>query len=219
MKLTWSIITSGNYPHMIDEIISKINLLNMPDYEIIVCGGEDVHDSRHIPFEEDGQGGWITRKKNETTKASKGDAIAYLHDYLKPCSDFWEGFKEFGWDWDICMTRILNADGSRFRDWCLSPEVELPAHRDRERLLPYSYIPDPKKMYISGAFWVAKREFMMEHMLDESLRWGQGEDVEWSNRSLSDGKYVMNGHSTVSLMKMKNVSFVPMQNDLIGVVA
>ena len=78
---------------------------------------------------------------------------------------------------------------------------------------------DPEKMYISGAFWVAKTEFMKSNLLDESLCWGEGEDVEWSKRVLKTGKYVMNGHSTIRLLKDKNPSFREMGADLIGVVA
>ena len=32
-------------------------------------------------------------------------------------------------------------------------------------------------MYISGAYWVAKRSFMIKNPLDEELAWGESEDV------------------------------------------
>ena len=61
-------------------------------------------------------------------------------------------------------------------------------------------------MYISGGYWVAKKKFMLANPLDESLRWGESEDVEWSLRIRDKFKYVMNINSTVKTIKQKKLS-------------
>lgn len=74
------------------------------------------------------------------------------------------------------------------------------------RIVPYSY-DKTQHMFVSGAFWVAKKWFMKAEPLDESLLWGQGEDVEWSLRMRDVADYRMNVHSTVHLMKHKDRVF------------
>jgi len=62
-------------------------------------------------------------------------------------------------------------------------------------------------MYISGAYWVAKKKFMLENVLNEKLKWGQGEDVEWSIRVRKITNFVINERSIVKLMKYKDRIF------------
>ena len=48
-----------------------INKLNIPEYEIIIVGGDDIYDQEnitHIPFDDTIHPLWITSKKNIITK-------------------------------------------------------------------------------------------------------------------------------------------------------
>jgi hypothetical protein len=74
-------------------------------------------------------------------------------------------------------------------------------------LIPYNLKNLSKMMYISGAYWVAKKKFMMENMLNEKLKWGQGEDVEWSIRVRKITNFAINDRSVVKLMKYKDRIF------------
>ena len=62
-------------------------------------------------------------------------------------------------------------------------------------------------MYISGAYWVAKKDFMTKNKLNEQLLWGEGEDVEWSKRVRKKIEFDFNELSTVKLLKEKEVIF------------
>ena len=62
-------------------------------------------------------------------------------------------------------------------------------------------------MYISGAYWIAKKEFMLKNPLNEILKWGQGEDVEWSLRVRELTEFKINANSIVKLMKYKDRIF------------
>ena len=80
MKFTFGIITATQVPV---EVIQSINDLNIPEYEIIVIGGElkSWYDNViHKPFEENS--GPYTLKKNLITKYAKYENIVYTHDYL-----------------------------------------------------------------------------------------------------------------------------------------
>ena len=75
---------------------------------------------------------------------------------------------------------------------------------ERECLIPYDIIHLSKYMYISGAYWVAKKDVMLEFPLDENLIWGQGEDVLWSKQIREKYEFNMNTNSSVKLIKPNN---------------
>jgi hypothetical protein len=58
-----------------------------------------------------------------------------------------------------------------------------------------------KYIYLSGAYWVAKKSVMQEFRLSENLLHCQGEDVEWCQRVREKYTYSFNPWSKVSLLK------------------
>lgn len=215
MKFTFGIVTSGE---------TELNLIvqsicaqrpQLEEFEIIVVGGSkltlshiyDNYQPTHIPFDETVKPGWISRKKNIITQHAKYENIVYMHDYFMLDNQWAYGFSLFGNDWDICMNMIVNGNGFRFRDWCIysDPKYCYPKegpYTHQAFVVPYSY--DKKEyMYISGGYWVAKKRVMEEFPINENLCWGQGEDVEWSERVLKKCSYKMNPLSMVQMLKTK----------------
>lgn len=174
----------------INEIIDSIKVLNIDRSQIIL-------NKQH--------GVTLTKKKNDMVKAAANDIVVILHDYIKFYKDWFVGFEKFGYDWDVCMNQILNTDGSRFRDWCYWKSKEPDGKHPTEVKLANYNAKDTENMYISGAYWVAKKKYMLEHPLDEKLDWGQGEDVVWCCQNRKAWNYKMNIHSKVSLLKYKDV--------------
>tara|TARA_Y100000034_G_C6858483_1_gene390430 strand:- start:160 stop:831 length:672 start_codon:yes stop_codon:yes gene_type:complete len=219
MEFTFGIITGGNLDI---RVINSIYLQNIPSnkFEIIIVGGEhlpEFPDIKHIDFDESVRPMWITRKKNMITRNAKFENIVFLHDYYFLWKSWYDGFLKFGNKWDICMNKILNQDGSRFRDWIICYDREF---EDRDfslsevrrgkstRYLPSYDYTKTKNMYISGGYWVAKKYVMENEPLNENLMWEQGEDYEWSERVLWNEKYKykMNTYSTVQTLKNKRLS-------------
>jgi hypothetical protein len=126
MNFTFGIITSQKDPlNSLSLIIDSIKDLNIPNYEIIIIGGDEDYKCENISiysFEENPNGWWITKKKNLITKYAKYSNIVYLHDYIIFDKDWYKSFLNFGDDFKICTNQILNPDNSRFRDWCLWAE-------------------------------------------------------------------------------------------------
>ena len=223
MKFTFGIITADVVSL---QVIDSIRKQNIPEYEIIVVGGskpkwwgEENHYEgiKYIPFDE--SSGKYTVKKNIITKNAKYENIVFTHDYVEFLDGWYEGFLKFGNDWDICMNVFHNLDGSRFRDWCSWDDPNICITGDNLKikndeiiggldqrivLVPYDY-KKTNHMYISGTYWVAKKKIMLEEPLDETLDWGDGEDVEWSQRVRNKYKYVMNPHSTIKSLKGKKL--------------
>jgi hypothetical protein len=152
---------------------------------------------------------WITKKKNLITQNAKYENIVYLHDYIIFDENWYEGFLKFGDDFHVCMTKIINTDGSRFRDWTLSPFEDnfIRPVFGNELLLPYDVTNFSKYMYISGSYWVAKKIIMEIFPLDETRGWFQGEDIVWSRAVKEHFNFSMNTFSSVTLLKYKDPIF------------
>lgn len=200
IQWTFGIVTGYQDKNRITEIINNILSLQIPEYEILIIGGnrdDYSHSSefvRFIDFNESVKPLWITRKKNLLCQESKYENVVLMHDYHVFDSDWYENFKAFGTDWDICSCPQYLITGARNpMDWSL---WDKPGH-GRAWALNYDDWSQTQYMYISGGFFIVKKHVMLEEPLDESLGWNEEEDVEWSLRVRN--KYVMkcNGKSIV----------------------
>jgi len=218
MDFTFGIITYSGTENSINIIIDSIERQNIPNYEIIIVGGEKIDRKNvvHILFDESIKSMWITKKKNLVTQNAKYENIVYMHDYIYLDDNWYNGFLENGDDFKACMTKMVTKDGNRYRDWTLEYVIlkRIP-YLGYRFLIPYDMIHLSKWMYFSGAYWVAKKDVMLEIPLNENKSWGQGEDVEWSIFFRRKYKFSINSHSTVHLMKENSVVFnYPNENDL-----
>ncbi len=231
MDFTFGIITDGHNPHRVQQVISSIETNNIQSYEIIVVGGTNPHRKKtvHINFNESGKPAWITRKKNIITDLASRENIVYMHDYIALKPDWYEGYKAFGNKFAVCINPLKNLNGTRYRDLSLFPafrdlsRLGFQSDKDQELfqtvtnmgehecLIPYeNYNANTgiiNWMYISGAYWVAKKYVMTEFRLNESLTWGQGEDVIWSEQVKRRYKFDFNIKSECVLLKHKDPIF------------
>ena len=113
----------------------------------------------------------------------------------------------------------MNTDGSRYRDYTLFPykvshlninysPCDINPYFYNNCLLPYDFINNyeiNKYMYISGAYYVIKKNIANQYKLNENFSWNDGEDVEYSKR-LHDSNIIIkcNPFSTVHLIKYKD---------------
>ena len=224
MDISFGIITNKS-EFELKTTIDSIQMQNIPNYEIIIVGGfgDFLSDKiNHIPFDEGLKNNWITKKKNLITENSKYENIVFMHDYLYLSEDWYQGQLKSGNDFDIRMDKIVNKDGSRFRDWCLWPDNYYDNDKSTENiikgnaLLPYNITNLTKFQYISGSYWVAKKSLMLNNPLNENLSWGESEDVEWSKRVRQKNRIEMNINSSVHLNKQKPVVFEETTQDVIN---
>lgn len=164
--------------------------------------------------------GWITAKKNYGASLAKYDILVFCHDYIKINQEWLNGFYKFGYDWDICTNIILNTDNSRFRDNCSwgDPKNQ-PGFTIFEPWCPngLSFPGSPKLesydynnpyWFISGAYLITRKEFFNQNRFEESLVWGQGEDVLFCLQARNKkAKYMFNKLSSCKLLKYKDIVF------------
>lgn len=187
-SISFVIVTSGSDDHRMVEIIDSIEKLFIPQYEIIIVGGQSTtinkKNTTHIPFVENTPTPWLTRKKNLGVRFSQYEVCVVMHDYHVFESDWYIEFEKFGTDWDICvqqqfvMPKFGSYQGNGWRVGNIPGYPEIPYNFavpwDITCFIPYAAI--------QGAYWVIKREKMLDHMLDETLLACQGDDIEWSSR-------------------------------------
>ena len=204
MDFTFGIITSSKTNAFIPEIIKSIEDQKIPRYEIIVLGTCTAQGCRVIPFDESM---WITKKKNLIFQEAIYENIVVFHDYIYFQPGWYEGFLKFGNDFKVCVNPIKNLNGMRFRDYLLFNNF-LDPRIQKNTLIPYSckLTPEISRIsYISGSYYVIKKEVALKIPLREELYWNQGEDVIFSQDLAENGVSIeCNEHSFVKLLKYKN---------------
>lgn len=209
----WSfiIVSGGNdlitLGKSVDKIITEFK--GEDNFEVIIVGPNKCKkiknkNVRYITFREIGiLPGWITIKKNLGVKNSKYDKVVVSHDYIGVEPGWLDGFKKFGSDFDVCVTQVLLDNGKRTRDWMTWDYPDI-----GPGLLPYS-VECTKYQYINGAYFICKRDFYIDNPLDESRRWGEEEDIEWSKRIREKTIFRINTNSKVRYLKSKPVDAAP----------
>ena len=205
MNFTFGIITDGHSDDRMEMIFDSIESQGIKGYEIIVVGPHEYNrkNVKSIIFDESRKSAWITRKKNLIVKTAQYDNLVFMHDYFILGEKWYQGQLCRGNDFEIRMDKIINTDGSRFRDWCIWPHNGnwMDGVVGRECLIPYNISHLTKFMYISGGYFIVKKNIMLEFPLDERLSWGEGEDVIWSKQVRQKYKFSMNPHSKVLISK------------------
>jgi hypothetical protein len=211
MNFTFGIISNNAH---IESIIQSIYDLNIPEYEIIIVG-KAIYSSKnniiHFDFDEGINNNWITKKKNIIINLAKFENIVLLHDYFVFNKDWYEGFLKFGNDWNLCVCKILTPDNKRFRDYLLFPYYpwwnKISFNPYNKCLLPYNIENNEKLnkfMYVSGGFYIIKKQIALKYPLNEKLLHCQGEDVELFLRLANNNIIVKcNKYSTVQATKNK----------------
>ena len=210
-RISFVITTGGTNDIMLNGIIDSIESQNIPEYEILIVGHLYTtikrKNTKHIPFDESvyehvilhGQTGkWTTRKKNIGVQESKYDVCVVMHDSLKFLDGWYQGFLEFGLNWDICVHQCILINGVRGDGWrILKSYPGLPNHC----MIPYDLDDFVQYSGIQGSYVMVKRDVWLKYPMDENLLWGMEEDVEWSRRVVPNCIVKCNPKSIVQYMK------------------
>jgi len=208
MEFTFGIITDGRNDGFIYKIIESIIHQKIENYEIIIVGNTKIKSNINIlqiDFDENIKNGWITKKKNIISEKSKYENIVFIHDYVIFDKNWYEGFKKFGNDFEMCVSKIKNFNGERFRDYTFFPNYFSP--QLSKTLISYHIKPKlyfNKYRYISGTYYIIKKNIALKYKLNEELCHCQSEDIELCERLSSNNILLdFNPHSEVVFLKSK----------------
>jgi hypothetical protein len=217
-KWSFCFISVGESPYL-QTAIDSVRAYGPEDSEIIVIGGDIIPNNIDIwkKFDETIKAGWITKKKNLAACLASNDNLCMAHDYVALEPGWYDGVKEFGENWLTCMHRVLQKDGTRYRDWLcvfndswMNPPIDnrLPPTTDPARHLSYTNNTWGRWMNLSGTYFCVKKKILQECPLNEERCQNQGEDVEMSRRlykKYGQSAFTMNTLSSVRILKDKEI--------------
>ena len=114
----------------VKKVIESIRKQNIENYEIILVGdhyhaeGITGDDIIKVDFDESIRKAWITKKKNIVAQTAKYENLSIHHDYITLDDEWYEGFQNFGYEWDVCMMYISGGYFCVKRDYLLSNPLD-----------------------------------------------------------------------------------------------
>jgi hypothetical protein len=203
MEWSFIICTDGiTNVHFHDTIVKSIFKQNISNFEIIFATENMKFSSIKHPniitlFCNSIKDAHITFKKNLASRFAKYDNLCILHDYIILADNWYNSMCNFKESWNVCSTRILKTDGSRLNDWIVYN------HPIYEHSLVDYTLQTSEFHYVPGLAFCVKRHFILKYPLDDNLTWGQGEDLEWSNRIKNHWDYKINTGTFLQSLKQK----------------
>lgn len=181
---TFGICTQYADARKIQEVVSSIDRLYIPHYEILLVGGEKgafpwITSTGHL--RQIASNGWLPQKKNLIARMAHFENLVLCHDYYVFDFEWYQSYLTFneGVMWDICSNPQYLIDGNRHAtDWIIWSHPNFPKYHS----LSYNDWTNTKYQYVSGGYFLVKRDFLRENPLNENLKPGDPEDVEWSLR-------------------------------------
>ncbi|BAZ17114.1 hypothetical protein NIES4071_89920 [Calothrix sp. NIES-4071] len=191
-KWSFGFITNGSKNEFINEQINRIANLGLDEWEVVICGTFELSLShqehvKYIPFTEQDDKGWITRKKNLICQAATYENLVILHDrYIIPL-DFLEKMKLWGNNFDLLGARQiyypspLDRTPIRCQDWMTYSRPLEVEKKDRscDNIGLLQAEDWDKWCYITGGLYIVKRSLMLKVPQDEDLFWNEVEDIKF----------------------------------------
>jgi len=195
MKLTFGICSTYSNIPQLAEMVGSISALNIPEYEILIAGSYGTEEIptfpnvRHVLTD-----GWLPKKKNLIAKFATYDTLVMAHDYYTFDLGWYDAYKNFTEEWDVCSNPQYLITGSRHAtDWITWDHPTL----GRYYSLPYDDWSHTRYQYISGGYYLVRRELLQKYPMNEYMLPGSPEDVEWSLRIRTNAKIVCNPNAKV----------------------
>lgn len=214
--VTFAYITDGKNDYLLSKAIVGLRNLQLAKIEILIIGDTNISFDgvKIVPFDESFKDAWITRKKNLIAQFASFETLVIMHDYVTLNTGWDDKFIDFlsKQSFDAAICRVMNLDGSRFRDWTLWPFDHRLLRRyfskTKKCILPYSELNFSSLQYISGSVFICKRSFLRDNPLNEQKTWGQGEDVDWAIMVRERWNLSLFNQASFKLLKQKDPIFL-----------
>lgn len=203
--MNWSFIICTHDPDQekVDSSITTIEDLRIPNYEIIVVGGKRKKPIPNVTFLEfnESRKGWLTKKKNDAAKIAKYENLCICHDYFAFDYEWYSGWLKRNSEidnWQIASNQIKLINGVRdWADWISWDHPKVPQGHG----ISYYDQENTDRQFIAGHYFIVKRKFFLDNLLNEKLAQNDQEDVEWSLRVRNKAKITFNPYSIVRHLK------------------
>lgn len=213
---TFGMVTNGKRKDFIEKAIKSIRGLNVPQYEIILCGtyyGEIKNDINYIHFTEHDDKGWITKKKNLICENASYENIVVIHDRIYFDREWFIGMKNYENYFDVlsCPVILFLKNGKTITsNWeTLKEGFKL---EDDKKLFHTNGALDfsdwDKNAIIPGPLIILKKHIWSLEKWNENLFWGEAEDIEYSHRQHRSGIMIrLNSYSKVYASSISGIAY------------
>ncbi|MBI5178716.1 MAG: tetratricopeptide repeat protein [Nitrospinae bacterium] len=180
--ISFCVITGGHRPDRMEALIASIARMNIPQFEILVCG--NYHEEPRISYAEKKE--WaakaeVCKMRNFNAARARFDTIVILDDDVTFAPDWWENIKHIG-PFDLAGCRGLDPHGNRWWDY---QRIERGNPLAVPVLLDYAEThPDA---YISGYFMLMRKAVWDAVKFDEQRRNYQHDDIDFCHRASAMG--------------------------------
>lgn len=180
MKISIVIITNHSRPEISSLCIDSTNFAN----EIIIVGNTKNISQNVIKIEAKdlADAGNLSAMRNLGESRATGDIVIFADDdiffppnFHKKLLKYINNNPNFG----SCVTKVIGINGGRYWDWCSNT-------KGISTLLEYNTT--SKNQYYSGAFLITQKWFSEKYKWDESLKFYEGEDVQFSKMIAKDNQ-------------------------------
>lgn len=179
---SFSIITDGRNPQNIEKFIDTVEIQNIKNYEIIICGPHSIKLNKNVRvlnkanWENDSRA-WITKKKNDAILESKYENCFICHDRISLDKFWYQNLQIFHNIFDVLVFPVRKKIDIRYRvnDW----ERFISTFKNPNKYFAYpkSYNQHNSNMMIYGGAFAVKKSIYLNHPLDERLHWSESEDT------------------------------------------
>lgn len=184
----WSFVlkTDGRYEGALVKVLDSIEaeFSGAENFEILIIGNvshefcvSDYRNCRHIPYhylkialER------IAVKYVIGANLASFDKIVFAGNSVALCKGWKESMADFGNDWEVCTTKLLNYYGQRANDWVVWDYPGI-----GQGLLPYE-AEHSDYQFLLGRYFITKRDFFRKYPYDKNWYAVEhpGSDWEWS---------------------------------------
>lgn len=176
---TIGILSNGAKESNVRNLIAKLHSLNS-NLEFIVCGPvfeyTEAFSVKFIDVDINDALPRIGEKKNKIIRAAANANIAIFHDRYTVDESFFEGFDQFGYDFDYLAVRQQYESGKSYPSYVGFQKKEL-------RWQSPSFADDTRALFntpfVNGGIIVVKRHLGMAFNINPLLLHNEAEDVEY----------------------------------------
>lgn len=200
-KWTFGIVSDGRKNERILEIVNQISNLEIPYFEVLICGPEPSSElPQYVRVLSDKEFYRDTRiplckKKNKIISEAKYENLVIIHDRISFDGRWYSTIKQNGNYFDAIIPAIKDENNKELH---VIDSAE--AFNDAFRLFPSTknkskWTPN---LYMDGSIIIIKKSIVQKiGLLSDYLHWGEKEDFDFSRKLTDYGYFISLFHNVV----------------------
>lgn len=187
---TFGILTLGNQVERVCKFLESVRKNeNKKISEIIVVGPRnseyEKYAVKYIDIKQfrDQEYPEVCKKKNAIIEMANNPNLMIVHDRYILGDDFFQGFEEYGYDFDFLTVKQYDIEGNEFPSYCATRKKMV--YSGQLQVNNYSKLYSTQ--YLNGGLLIMKTYMAKMIKFNNIIMWDQMEDVEFSKSAMENG--------------------------------